>query len=664
METEEIKTEAQLLAEQYKYFRFEDAEKEFKKVVGEWDSKVTDLSIIRRNMRTVQVDLEALQAEGKLKDDETLIPIRVIDANIKMEQPSYIAYVKQSRRLAVFKCLSSQQIDDQRKQVVENEFTSALSYNGWEKWLFRTVDGGQLHGFCCAEVTFDESKPGNVSIVAHESENVIFSLKAKDLESQPFILVRIVTTLSKLRDIAAKYDFDKATIKNIEDKLEDKESETDVKLYKAFVKYEGVVYISWFVLDYENTSNWLKAPTKLFLGRMKQETELQHDPMVGAPVPTMVWKPINEIQYPTKLYRYQETEDQSIVETKGRAWLDAPSQEAQTALYSTFINGANRSSNVYGSPKQGSGSSLKRLDLNLESGCFYSEGVDFWSPPAPNMDLIKAAQALDVQQQSKTGQIAAATMNRQDSRKLAKELEVAQETSNQLSSVQITNFAIFLTEVFTHAWAIIQSRALQGKIRFCLISEEGEGQYTNDNELVAMEYQLRPAGDQDVIRRQEKIAAKQALMPIIAGVVQTVSAAPMTAPFMVEYVIDLIYEVLPEEGQKYEKMLRQMLQQQQQMFMQQMQQKQVDPEIEKQKQELQIEQQRAGMEMQQKQQEMEYDSASEQQSMQNEQQSHIQKLTHAQQQHQLKMQQLDEAAAEKLRLMKQQAANKPKTTSK
>src|SRR5574343_261833 len=148
--------------------------------------KVTEQAKIRRNMRTISVDVEALQAEGKLKSDETIIPIRVIDSTIKAEQPNFISYVKQSRRFAVFKCLNDKTIDDGKKQIVEQDFTTALSYNGWEKWVYRVLDGAQLHGWCCSEVVLDTAKPGHVAIVTHEHENVIFSLKAKDLEAQPF----------------------------------------------------------------------------------------------------------------------------------------------------------------------------------------------------------------------------------------------------------------------------------------------------------------------------------------------------------------------------------------------------------------------------------------------------------------------------------------------
>ncbi len=72
----------------FKFFKYETAIVDFKKVVDEWDTRVTAQAEGRRNMRTVQVDIEALQAEGKMKADETLIPIRTIDANIKSEQPS------------------------------------------------------------------------------------------------------------------------------------------------------------------------------------------------------------------------------------------------------------------------------------------------------------------------------------------------------------------------------------------------------------------------------------------------------------------------------------------------------------------------------------------------------------------------------------------------
>jgi len=253
----------------FKFFKYETAIVDFKKVVDEWDVRVTSQAEVRRNMRTVQVDIEALQAEGKMKADETLIPIRTIDANIKSEQPQYISYVKQSRRLAVFKCLDSRNVDDTKKQLVERDFTDALSYSGWEKWVYRLIDGAALHGWACAEVVFDTTKPGHVAIVPHHHEDVIFPLKARDLESQPFILVRITTTLSKLGEIAPSIGFNPEVIAALKQTLGEKETRIELKLYKAFVKYEGTIWTEWFMLDEQDANqDWLKGPEKLFLGRV------------------------------------------------------------------------------------------------------------------------------------------------------------------------------------------------------------------------------------------------------------------------------------------------------------------------------------------------------------------------------------------------------------
>jgi len=544
-------------------FDYSKAKTRATQTITAWDNQVTKPAGISRNIRTIEIDIDSLHRTGELKVDETIIPIRVVDSNIKAEQPAYISYVKQSRRLAIFKCLENKQIDQNRKQVLEQAFTDSLTYIGWERWVYDTLDAAQLHGWCCVEVEFDETKPGHVGVVYHPHEDVIFNIKARELEFQPWIAIRISLPFYKFQSIAKAHGFDHTQIKLVEDRWKEKENTEDVKLYKFFFKSEGI-QVAWALFD-DNCDKWLKEPKPLYLGRTEKRTvqvpSQTVDPLTGMPMmamqPQTTFEPVFEKMYPINLLKYQETEERVITETKGRAFLDLAKQDANTALYSAFVNSAVRASNVYGSPKQGTGKGrVEQLDIELAHGCIYSEPLEFWSTAFPSFDLIRGAQALDVKTQQETGKIAAATMAREDSRKLAKEMEIAQQTDEALSSVQLVNFSIFLTEVYTHSWAIMQSRALAGKIPFA-VNDIGQ----NDEELLSYTYQLKPAGDQDVVRRIERIKAKKELWPII-------SVTPLAAPFL----LDLIKDILPEDAEKYEQMYNQYVAQQQM-------QQQVAPEV-------------------------------------------------------------------------------------
>src|SRR5690242_11976004 len=65
------------------------------RLVASWDFefKATDY---RRRARNITVNVSDLRVQGKLKPDETIIPIRLIDTNVKREEPAKIAYLKQS----------------------------------------------------------------------------------------------------------------------------------------------------------------------------------------------------------------------------------------------------------------------------------------------------------------------------------------------------------------------------------------------------------------------------------------------------------------------------------------------------------------------------------------------------------------------------------------
>src|SRR5438105_8051942 len=70
-------------------FDYSSARIFLKRLIDDWRDEI-NLTDERRKTRDIDVDVRALRASGKLDEDETLIPDRVVDNNIVREQPPYI----------------------------------------------------------------------------------------------------------------------------------------------------------------------------------------------------------------------------------------------------------------------------------------------------------------------------------------------------------------------------------------------------------------------------------------------------------------------------------------------------------------------------------------------------------------------------------------------
>jgi hypothetical protein len=545
-------------------FDFQTVLPRLTKLIGDWSAEISETDR-RRKMRKLDVDLDSLRQEGKLKADEALIPIRVIDTNIKQEQPPFNSYLTQSRRIAIFEPVNKRK-GDIDTQELEIEFTKGMTYVGWQRPFFKAVDGSQLHGWDWVEIERDETKPLGVNINFLGHENVIFPVDAKEFEACEIVIVGYDFTTLKVQKFIDKKYFDATEGAKIIAEYKDKASQENAtfKLYKKFCKYKDQVFVSWF--SDKHCDDWLRTPEPLFLGRRRKETKMQTVPVpmpdvmggFGQTIPMMQpveeWVDITETIYSLKRLPYQETEESEITETKGRAWLDGPKQEAQTCLWSNFVNSSGRASSVYCSPKQGAGAGTpKRLDIVLEAGAVYSEPMEFWSPPMLDFNVIRAAQALDTQTQVETGRVAFAAINNQDSRKTAKEIGAAQTQNQLLNSVQVTLFSIFLCEVWNHVWSIVQSLALQGVIPFLVIGENPDGTFLNDEEKLSVDYKLQPSGDVDVIERAENEQKRQLAWPLITSM-----PTLLNNPLAIKFAKDTIEEMFPEDSAEYMKMIDQM----------------------------------------------------------------------------------------------------------
>lgn len=533
-------------------------------LVEDWTAEVRETER-RRKIRKIEIDIDQLRASGKLKADETLIGVRVIDENIKKEQPIFVNYLTQSRRLAVFDCRSNPSLTG--IEVLEQEFTKGMSYDGMLKNLFKTIDGAECHGWDSVEITYDPSKPLKCGIEHCGHENLLFPVDAKDIQACEFIMRRFKLTVSQLKRFVRKHGFDAQAVDKA---IESEQARTNtipknIEVFKTFIKHEDIVYVGWCCVD-KNIDKWLKAPTPLSLGRKEEKqrtvmvpkTVQTADELTGLPMQISVQMPevqtyyedLPEEQYPLKIYVYSESEEQTITEQKGRVFFDLPWQEAQIALRSLFINGAMRASNIYASPKQRSdtGGMPRRMDLTLEPGCV-TEPMEFWGPPYPDPSILVAADSLDTRKSAEMGQMAAAVINRDDSRKTATELNKAESEQGKLNSVSMMLFSGFLRGVWGVSWYIVQNQAMYNpEVIVAPFKVEGpEGSKTiNNPELIAQVYDIKPAGDIDVVRRAERIEKRFTLLPIIQ---------PFGGEMYFEFVRDLIREMLPEDADKYIRLL-------------------------------------------------------------------------------------------------------------
>lgn len=534
-------------------FNFDKARIRINNLIDSFNEEKANIKRLRKE-RYADVDVEALRETGELEKDETFIPDRVIDNNITRDLPDAVSFLVGSHRLAIFRCLSNPDISTRK---LEAEFTKGLTYSGWYRPFFRTFDGASLHGWDAVEVVYDPTKPLHVGFEHVGTDKLYYFKDASDIQESEYCIREYNVSIFKLESFVAKSGFDSEQVRLISDANKETKRDKKISIFKVYFKYNDCVYIAWHTRE-GGITQWLKAPDKLKLG-IKQLVDVETtvdepiiDPYSGIqtgsiPVPTITQEfQDKEIDlYPIFLYIYKDDENETIVEHKGRGFLDGPIQEATTAITTGFVNAVVRASNIYASvvgPTDSSGD-VRQLDTKLEHGSIYSNELNFFHTPLPDVMVLQSLQYLNTKNASDTGKVAAAVMNRKDSRKTAEELQQASAQQKEISGTSLTTLSEFLREVFTFSFQVVQSQAEQDLIDFCLIRQPdatGNIAYINDIETITQVYDIRPSGDDDIIKVQETILKMKEWWPIIQG-----------TPLKDIFLQDLIMLEFPEKADKY-----------------------------------------------------------------------------------------------------------------
>jgi hypothetical protein len=489
-----------------------------------------------RRLRGCKVDVERMKSSGEVNPGQTYIGVRLISQNIKNALPPLLSYLKNSPRMATFSPGDNQYLD--------SEFTRVLQWPGWEVPYIQTLDSAEQNGLGYMKVSHDESKLGHVSFDNVAFCDVVYDRRLKNIQDSPALLVKHTITRVSFYHWDTFENFDKASpaYAAIVQQLETPQTTQDIAIYEAFLKIEGFVYRGWY---YNSGTDWLKKPEPFSNGVMINTPQLpatseDSDPtMIAEPV--MVPGPSNRTEYPIIVKRFEITSEPKHELAEGRAQNDYHKQEAASLMMSAMINGALQASNTMWSPEGGNidGGAPAQTNMKIKNGQVWKTPMRAFNAPYPDPMLSRAIEQIVTQNAAETNQVAFAVNNRKDTRKTAKELDVAQEQQQQLTSADALVFSIFLRELFTQAWPIVKSAAMFGKIDF--LSQDGQKDITlNKN------YEIKPAGDIDFIEKQKRLTDIQQDLPMFQG-------TPLGSEMTKEY-IRLRY---PEKYEAWSKLLAQ-----------------------------------------------------------------------------------------------------------
>lgn len=538
-------------------------------LIGDW-SYYRTRALENRNARYIKLDPEELRQKGAIQQSETMIPIRTIDTNIKREKADAMAFLNSANRLAYFHCIDDPNIDCRQ---LESDFTKGLTYTDWYIDYDRHYDGAALHGWDSMEVVYDESKPLHVAIEQIGFDKLIYNPKVRNIQDSSFLLMEKQVTALNLQSMIDESGFDARQIELIlrpDTSGNGKRNDDRVyTIYKVYFKYDNCVYVGWYSRE-TGAQDWIKAPEHLRCGILVEIPKLNTTPSIGASIlgqSSVASDPIlNEnqggnidapislpvpqdciasnvpgywerklVNYPIFRYTYLEDEQQCINDKVGRAFLDLPQQEANTAITSGYVNRTIKSSDVYATWKTDIDEHYKLEEVVLENGVILPP-IEFFHMPAPDPEALRGLQYLSSVNAEATGKIASSVANREDSRKTAKELSLAEQEQSKISSTSLATYNDFIRNIYTFAWLIVQAQALANRVKLSLkplttvdANQIPSTVWVNDTDLIKLNFDVRAAGEIDVLQKNVLINSMQQDWPVVQN-------TPIAQPFLEDYV--------------------------------------------------------------------------------------------------------------------------------
>lgn len=521
-------------------FNFDKESKAIKDLISQFDSEKSKVKM-RREIRENRKNVLEEREKGTILEDETIIPDRTVNTNIKRSKTNYINFVTQSKRTLIITEMARPKISI---DSLETWFTRGMRFPRWKAPWNRLIDSFHVHGGSGMEVMFDDSKPHHVTLEYIPRDSLIFPLKCCDLQACPRILRAYEITTLQLEEFAEKYAFNPDIVTKLQERFKEQHDKT-FKVYRVLMKKQGAVYNAWYTQD-DNPTSWLREPQLHDLGLFNFDPEVITapvaliDPMglpvfdqMGAPVQvplcfSPMWDQVKvEFSAPLPLNRYpivwvemEETENEELLASQGRVALDVHVQEAMTSLWTDTVNATHRASQFYPSAEEepGNDGQLKELG-KMRHGYIMNRKLSVFQPNWPNNIALSVLQGLKMGKTEEAGQQDFASMARKDANKTATEMKLALESSESLKISDLDIFSSAYLEIYSIAFQVACHQALFG-----LISAP------QHPELLIGNYNIQSAGDVEVVKRAEdKENAKE-----FFNIVQGTPAAEKILIFLIE----------------------------------------------------------------------------------------------------------------------------------
>lgn len=510
---------------------------------------LTNKSRASRKLRYSEIDIEAEREEGRLQPDELYIPQHIIDTNIRREQSSYIQFETQSPRAIITEDQDDPSVD---LAILDKDLTKKLRYEGWQLPKFANIDGLQANGYGVLEVCLDMNNTGELSHEYVQFGDFGFITDTRDLQSVEMTSRAYYYTKTKLIDLCGNPaaptddDFDKVQVDKIltaspdttdsNNTIDNGKDRSLCRLKKIMFRVAGIVHVAWACPNI--CDDWVRKPRPLYIGRRKMKKLSAFEQAVFkikvATIPNILPPSENqyEVEYPYILFPYLISENDTISHLKGRVFLDQDTQEAVTSLLSSTVTKARRSAGLYFSKDVSDPNDDLLLQKNIffRSGCLINSKVTEFQLAPPDPAMFSAIQSLVAANQNETSQINFAVNNRKDSRKTAEEIKTASQQATILSTVQVVLYSLANRSLYNKMVDIIKSRVLAGLIKVP----------PSVLPLYSRNFSVKPAGDVDVIEKQQLINTMMTAWPVY----QNTSAAQ---PFLA----DLTEMLFPQNAPKY-----------------------------------------------------------------------------------------------------------------
>lgn len=477
----------------------------------------------RREFRENRVNVQELRDRGEILNDETWIPDRTCDKNIRQQLASYIKFITQSPDVLHFKDIEIPTLD---YTPLVNWLSDVFRIGDWKAPWFSLADCILTHGGGVAELMPRPDLPQQAEVDFVRRECLIIPAQTRALAACSRLGRMYEFTKSDFERLAKQYAWDLVAVQRVRDSQ--KSSHDFVRTYKWYMRTpsDGQLFVSWTLDRMYSFDSWLSMPTPLDGVVFDTQTD-----MLGQPVFT----PRPEYDFPTFFFPFDISEDSTLLSIQGRVARDLHVQEAAEHVISSTVNGTIRASQFYPTriPDPDGRTSTEPIGI-LKPGHVYPGQFSVFQSQWPSAVALSVLQALSVRNAADAGEVDFAAMSRQDTAKRATEINAAVSKAEELSSVSLELFSNNCLALYKR-WLKLIVFAVQ---RGALNPPENIKQLLFRTQHPACLTSM--AADITVVKKQQRVQRYLQYFPLVSG-----------TPFANVYYEDMLMELFPEEFPKW-----------------------------------------------------------------------------------------------------------------